>query len=86
LAKEARQSAPEEQQSFEDALARLEEIVNRLEGGDVTLEESLTLFEEGMRLRALCAEKLERAEKALTQLIESSNGTAAEVPLDDSTG
>ncbi len=48
--------------SFEEALARLEALVEELEGGDLPLAEALAKFEEGMALKALCAQKLQEAE------------------------
>jgi exodeoxyribonuclease VII small subunit len=47
---------------FEAALRRLEEIVEKLDSGDESLEQSLALFEEGMRLKAQCVELLAQAE------------------------
>ena len=47
--------------TFETAVAELEMIVAKLEGGDLTLEESLTLFERGQKLTDLCQSKLEEA-------------------------
>lgn len=55
--------------SFEDALARLEEIVQELEGGQMPLEEALQRFEEGVRLRAVCTERLEKAETRIEQVL-----------------
>jgi exodeoxyribonuclease VII small subunit len=55
--------------SFEDALLRLEEIVQRLEAGEVSLEESLTLFEEGIKLAKLCSGQLDSAEGKLQILL-----------------
>lgn len=54
--------------SFEEALARLEEIVARLEAGDLALEESMALFEEGVGLARLCQEMLAAAEGRLEML------------------
>ena len=54
--------------TFETAMARLEEIVASLEKGDCTLDESLTLFEEGAKLTAFCNESLKTAEQKITQL------------------
>ena len=54
--------------SFEDALAELEEIVSRLETGDLALEESLSLFERGQTLAALCNQALDQAELRLEQI------------------
>jgi exodeoxyribonuclease VII small subunit len=48
---------------FEDALTKLEKMVSRLEEGDISLEESLKLFEEGIRLSRFCNQKLDEAEK-----------------------
>ena len=47
---------------FEDCLQRLEKIVQELEKGEIPLEKSLTLFEEGMQLSAVCRKELEEAE------------------------
>lgn len=55
-------------ESFEAAIERLEELVAKLEQGDVPLEESLTAFEEGQRLIAYCEKKLQTAEQVLKQL------------------
>ncbi len=60
----------QEQQTFEAALARLEEIVAQLEAGDVALEEAMTLYEEGVRLSALCQSKLAAAEKKMDEILE----------------
>ena len=57
----------EETPSFEAALKKLESIVQRLEQGELPLEESLTLYEEGIRLSRLCHAKLEEAEGTLKQ-------------------
>jgi exodeoxyribonuclease VII small subunit len=60
--------------SFEESLHRLEEIVNQLEQGDVPLEDSLRLYEEGIRLSKVCAEKLTRAETTLKKLNKDLDG------------
>jgi exodeoxyribonuclease VII small subunit len=51
--------------SFEDSIKRLEEIVKELENGDIEIEKALTLFEEGMRLSKLCAQKLAHVERKI---------------------
>ena len=56
--------------SFERALVKLESNVRTLEKGELTLEESLTLFEEGMKLARFCSRKLDEAEKKIEILIE----------------
>ena len=60
---------------FEDALEKLEKIVSRLEEGDIPLEESLKLFEEGIRLSRFCNQKLDEAEKRVEILLKDKNGT-----------
>lgn len=57
--------------SFEGAMERLEDIVSRLESGDVPLETAIELFQEGMRLSQLCGTKLEQVERKIEVLIES---------------
>ncbi len=56
--------------SFEEALARLEEIAGRLEGGDLPLEEAIGLAEEGLRLSQFCEKQLTEAEGKIVQLVE----------------
>jgi exodeoxyribonuclease VII small subunit len=58
----------QEELSFEDALRALEETVMKLESGDMTLEESLALFETGQKLASLCSERLENATLRVAQL------------------
>ncbi|MBO5373899.1 MAG: exodeoxyribonuclease VII small subunit [Clostridia bacterium] len=55
--------------NFENALERLEKIVDMLESGDAPLDESLTLFEEGVKLVKMCNEKLEAAEASVKKLV-----------------
>lgn len=59
---------------FEDALGRLEEIVRKMEAGDMTLEESLKAFEEGIKLARLCARKLDDAERRVDILLKQEDG------------
>ena len=60
----------QEELTFEAALARLEEIVTQLETGEVALEEAMTLYEEGVRLSALCQAKLTAAEQKMDEILE----------------
>ncbi len=62
---------PAGEAGFEPLYRRLEEIVARLEQGDLTLEESLSLYEEGMKLARRCQEMLQGAELRITKLQES---------------
>ncbi|MBI4535695.1 MAG: exodeoxyribonuclease VII small subunit [Ignavibacteriae bacterium] len=61
-------------QTFEEALRRLEEIVEKLEGGDVSLEESLKMYEEGVTLSKACVEKLTQAELKMKRLAKDVEG------------
>lgn len=67
-----------QEMKFEQALGRLEEIVRALDGGAAPLDESLALFEEGVRLVKLCSEKLDSAEQKVKILVKGEDGTAAE--------
>ena len=62
---------PAKKFQFEDALKRLSEIVSRLESGEASLEESMTLYEEGSKLSALCYNTLDRAELKIRELTNS---------------
>ncbi len=66
--------AKKREEKFEDALKRLEEIVQRLEGGDLPLEDSLKYFEEGVRLSRFLSGKLEEAEKKVEILLKDEKG------------
>lgn len=59
---------------FEEAMTRLEDIVQSLESGDLALEDSLGIFEEGMKLVGFCSKKLEEVEQKVTLLVKESNG------------
>ena len=64
--------------TFEEAIARLEEIVRMLESGSAPLDESLSLFEEGVRLVKLCHARLDRAEQRVKLLVQNPDGTVSE--------
>ncbi len=70
------------QKSFEDAMMRLEDIVERLEQGELSLEKSLKAFEDGMRLVGFCSEKLEQADQRVSKLIQDSDGSLRTEPFD----
>jgi exodeoxyribonuclease VII small subunit len=63
--------------SFEQALLQLEQIVQKLERGELPLEESLQLYEDGVRLSRLCHRKLEEAEGKIEMLVKDARGDAA---------
>jgi len=62
--------------SFEDALARLEQIVQRLESGSAPLEESITLYEEGARLKQHCEARLKDAQLRVERIVVGADGQA----------
>jgi len=66
---------------FEECIQRLEKIVQELEQGEVPLEKSLTLFEEGMQLSASCRKELEEAEGKVEILLKQNGKIQAE-PFD----
>ncbi|SFH78773.1 exodeoxyribonuclease VII small subunit [Pisciglobus halotolerans] len=57
---------------FEEAMQQLEQIVARLEQGDVPLEEALEQFQKGVQLSKFCKDKLENAEKTLTKIVDEN--------------
>jgi exodeoxyribonuclease VII small subunit len=69
------------EKKFEEAMERLEQIVETLESGDLALDESLKIFEEGMGLVNFCTKKLEEAEQKVTILIKESEGKWAQQPF-----
>jgi len=74
-------------QTFEKAMKRLEEIGQALESGDIALEESIKLYEEGIQLIDFCQKKLAEAEKKVKKLSRDSEGefhtTALDSPPED---
>jgi exodeoxyribonuclease VII small subunit len=60
---------------FETSLKKLEEIVTRLEGGSLSLEDSLKAFEEGVKHSAFCSGKLEEAERRVEILLKQKDGS-----------
>lgn len=71
-----------EQNSFEASMQRLEEIVRRMEQGNVPLAESLRLFEEGTALVGRCSGMLDEAEQKVVRLMKGPDGTPVEVEFD----
>jgi exodeoxyribonuclease VII small subunit len=61
-------------QSFEKALRRLEEIVQELENGEIPLDDSLKIYEEGVELTKFCYDKLNQTEEKLKKLVKKNNG------------
>lgn len=68
----------EENLNFEESMQKLETIANELEKGNLSLDESVNKFEEGMKLSKKCNDFLEAAEKKITILINNGNDMAEE--------
>ena len=69
--------------SFEDALRALEEIVRKLEGGEVPLDDSITLYERGEALRRHCQARLDAAQARIEKIVQGPDGKATgAVPFD----
>ena len=68
--------------TFEQQLARLEEIVAALEKGDAQLADSLKLFEEGTKLIAACSKQLDQAEQQVVKLMKGADGAPVELPFE----
>lgn len=73
----------EEKKTFEESLKRLEEIVRRMEQGNVPLEESLQLFEEGAALARACGAMLDEAELKVVKLMKGPDGNPVELEFED---
>jgi len=73
----------EKKKTFEEQITRLEEIVSRLERGEVQLSESLALFEEGTKLVSSCSGMLDTAEQKVVKLMKGSDGAPVESPFAD---
>ena len=69
--------------SFEASIEKLEQIVNDLESGDLSLEDSIKKFEEGVKLKNACAKKLDETEKKISILLADNDGNITERNFDD---
>lgn len=68
--------------SFEQAISELEEVVAKLEKGDLPLDESIEFFQKGMELSKYCSNRLDEIEKRISILIEDENGEIKEEAFD----
>ncbi len=68
--------------TFEEQLTALERVVEQLERGELTLEDSVRLFEEGVRLSKACKGELDAAEGRIEVLVESSTGKTQVAPME----
>ena len=72
----------DKQLGFEEAMKRLDEIVKGLEKGDVSLKDSMAMFEEGTALIRRCGEMLDQAEQQVVRLKKGEDGAPEELPFD----
>ncbi len=75
-------AAAKKEPSFEQSLKRLEEIVDKLEGEELALEDSLKLFEEGVKLAEACGRRLDDAEKKVTLLLKDRQQKLVQEPFE----
>ncbi|HUS83629.1 MAG TPA: exodeoxyribonuclease VII small subunit [Anaerolineales bacterium] len=71
-----------EKMSYEESFMELQSVVEKLEGGELPLKDSLALFERGQALSARCSELLEEAQLRLRQLTQDESGEIVETDLD----
>lgn len=71
------------EKSFESSLKELEQIVEQLETGDLPLEHSLELFEQGVKLSRDCQKRLDEAERKVELLLKNDDGAFSKIPLDE---
>jgi exodeoxyribonuclease VII small subunit len=68
-------------QTFEKSIQQLEEIVQELESGDLTLEKAMQRFEEGIKLSKRCSKMLDDTEKKISILVQETDGSLTEKPF-----
>lgn len=73
---------PDDDLSFEDAYTALQDMVDRLQNGGLTIAESVDLFERGMKLADLCSRRLREAELKVSQLTTDADGAIVVAPFD----
>jgi exodeoxyribonuclease VII small subunit len=81
-AKSKSEAVPVEEMSFETALKELEQIVSRLEQGDVDLEDSIALYERGQALKLHCEKRLKSAEARLEKIVHGGGTATGTEPID----
>jgi exodeoxyribonuclease VII small subunit len=77
----AKRTDPGKKPDFEQSLARLEEVVRKLESANLPLDQAMKLFEEGMQLSRDCQGQLEQAEARVEILLKKAGGELAAVPF-----
>ncbi|MBM3503374.1 MAG: exodeoxyribonuclease VII small subunit [Alphaproteobacteria bacterium] len=68
--------------SFEEALSALEDIVQQLEGGEVSLEDSIAIYARGTQLKLHCEEKLRAAQEKIEKIVPAADGSVSSEPVD----
>jgi exodeoxyribonuclease VII small subunit len=76
-------NSPEQSRTFEASLEALEQIVQQLESGDLALEKSLELFEQGIRLSRECQDRLSQAERRIEVLLRDNQGRPVVAPFEE---
>lgn len=76
----------EKEPTFKEAIEELEGITEKLEGGELELEDSISQFERGVELIKFCQQKLDSAQAKVELLVESIGGEIEAVPMDEETG
>ena len=77
-----KKAEPPKKAEFEKSLARLEEVVRRLDGANLTLDDAMKLFEEGVMLTRDCQKQLEEAEGRVEILLKKADGKITAAPFD----
>lgn len=75
-------SEPNKEVAFETAFKKLESIVENLESGDLSLEEALKIYEEGVKMADICSKRLSEAEKKIEIIMKTNPGKFKTEPLD----
>lgn len=70
------------EKKFEEAMQRLEDIVESLEESDLSLNDSLKIFEEGVKLIGFCSKRLEEVEQKVTMLVKENEGKYSQRPFE----
>ncbi len=78
-------SEEKEPQTFEGAMEQLEGVVDKLEEGDVPLEEAIQMFQQGMALSKYCHERLQKVEKQMDQIL-NEDGETEHLDIEEETG
>lgn len=71
------------EKKFEQAIVELEEVVKQLQNGNLTLDESMQKFKQGVELANICNKQLQEAEKSITMLVEQSDGTMVQQNIEE---